>query len=411
LIVNVFLLLILFMFWAFFAGTETAFISVNRFKLNNLKKKGQKNAIVAYYLLEKPDRLLTTTLVGTNFSLVMAANITAVLFYNILEKSEPVISIVVLTVISLILCEIIPKNLALKNSLKITLLFSYPLYVFYFIFYPIGKIFSFLSKIFIRLIGASHSSSIPDMFSKKDDVKIFLTAQLIKSITKEERRYFVDSLDFGDKELSDIMIPLVEIRALSVNEKIELCYQFVREYHKCYIPVYEERIDNIVGVIYVNDLFKVDKNLRLSAVMREPLFVPENKNINELYRELYVKDIPVVFAVDEYGGVTGIGTIYDIGEEIIGEISVFDEKENIFVKIKDNEYLCTGDVEIDEVNHRLSIDIFIEDFTTLNGFVLKKLGKIPKKGDYIEANGYRFIVEKGGEKKVELIRIMAQKRD
>jgi len=399
------------MFWAFFAGTETAFISVNRFKLNNLKKKGQKNAIVAYYLLEKPDRLLTTTLVGTNFSLVMAANITAVLFYNILEKSEPVISIVVLTVISLILCEIIPKNLALKNSLKITLLFSYPLYVFYFIFYPIGKIFSFLSKIFIRLIGASHSSSIPDMFSKKDDVKIFLTAQLIKSITKEERRYFVDSLDFGDKELSDIMIPLVEIRALSVNEKIELCYQFVREYHKCYIPVYEERIDNIVGVIYVNDLFKVDKNLRLSAVMREPLFVPENKNINELYRELYVKDIPVVFAVDEYGGVTGIGTIYDIGEEIIGEISVFDEKENIFVKIKDNEYLCTGDVEIDEVNHRLSIDIFIEDFTTLNGFVLKKLGKIPKKGDYIEANGYRFIVEKGGEKKVELIRIMAQKRD
>lgn len=399
------------MFWAFFAGTETAFISVNRFKLNNLKKKGQKNAIVAYYLLEKPDRLLTTTLVGTNFSLVMAANITAVLFYNILEKSEPVISIVVLTVISLILCEIIPKNLALKNSLKITLLFSYPLYVFYFIFYPIGKIFSFLSKIFIRLIGASHSSSIPDMFSKKDDVKIFLTAQLIKSITKEERRYFVDSLDFGDKELSDIMIPLVEIRALLVNEKIELCYQFVREYHKCYIPVYEERIDNIVGVIYVNDLFKVDKNLRLSAVMREPLFVPENKNINELYRELYVKDIPVVFAVDEYGGVTGIGTIYDIGEEIIGEISVFDEKENIFVKIKDNEYLCTGDVEIDEVNHRLSIDIFIEDFTTLNGFVLKKLGKIPKKGDYIEANGYRFIVEKGGEKKVELIRIMAQKRD
>ena len=410
-IVNVFLLLILFMFWAFFAGTETAFISVNRFKLNNLKKKGKKNAIVAYYLLEKPDRLLTTTLVGTNFSLVMAANITAVLFYNILEKSEPVISIVVLTVISLILCEIIPKNLALKNSLKITLLFSYPLYVFYFIFYPIGKIFSFISKIFIRLIGASHSSSIPDMFSKKDDVKIFLTAQLIKSITKEERRYFVDSLDFGDKELSDIMIPLVEIRALSVNEKIELCYQFVREYHKCYIPVYEERIDNIVGVIYVNDLFKVDKNLRLSAVMREPLFVPENKNINELYRELYVKDIPVVFAVDEYGGVTGIGTIYDIGEEIIGEISVFDEKENIFVKIKDNEYLCTGDVEIDEVNHRLSIDIFVEDFTTLNGFVLKKLGKIPKKGDYIEANGYRFIVEKGGEKKVELIRIMAQKRD
>ncbi|MBA7647024.1 hypothetical protein ES703_54793 [subsurface metagenome] len=410
-IVNVFLLLILFMFWAFFAGTETAFISVNRFKLNNLKKKGKKNAIVAYYLLEKPDRLLTTTLVGTNFSLVMAANITAVLFYNILEKSEPVISIVVLTVISLILCEIIPKNLALKNSLKITLLFSYPLYVFYFIFYPICKIFSFISKIFIRLIGASHSSSILNMFSKKDDVKIFLTAQLIKSITKEERRYFVDSLDFGDKELSDIMIPLVEIRALSINEKIELCYQFVREYHKCYIPVYEERIDNIVGVIYVNDLFKVDKNLRLSAVMREPLFVPENKNINELYRELYVKDIPVVFAVDEYGGVTGIGTIYDIGEEIIGEISVFDEKENIFVKIKDNEYLCTGDVEIDEVNHRLSIDIFVEDFTTINGLVLKKLGKIPKKGDYIEANGYRFIVEKGGEKKVELIRIMAQKRD
>ena len=145
-------IIILLMLWAFFAGSETAFISVSRFKLNNLKKKGKKSASLAYYLLERPERLLATSLVGINISLVLSANITALLFFDIFGKPKPIISIAVLTVVSLIFCEIIPKNLAIKKSLNVTLFSSIPMYIFYIAFFPIGKIFVFLSKALIEYI-------------------------------------------------------------------------------------------------------------------------------------------------------------------------------------------------------------------------------------------------------------------
>jgi len=405
-IVNLIAVLVLFVFWGFFAGTETAFITTNKFRLNNMKKKGRKSALIAHFLLEKPERLFTTTLVGTNISLVLSANLTSVLFFELFRTSVPILSIAVLTFLSLIFCEIIPKNLAIKHSMAFTLIVSYPLFVFFIIFYPIGKIFSYVSHFFIRLFDVTHTGTIPQMFKKKEDVKIFLSSQLKKRVKTETSRYFVDSLDFGKKELSEVMIPLVEIQALEEDKKVEDCYTFIRTYRKSYVPVYEDRIDNIVGIIYVHDLFDHDKKEKLGQIMNEVLYVPENKNINELYRELFVKNVPVVFAVDEYGGVTGLATIYDIGEEIIGEISDFGAKKDLLVKIKRDEYLCAGDVEIDEINHRLGLDIELEEVVTLNGLFLKKLGRIPEAGDYIDISGYRFIVEKSSEKKVEFVRII-----
>ena len=124
---------------------------------------------------------------------------------------------------------------------------------------------------------------------------------------------------------------------------------------------------------------------------------------------MYEKDIPVVFAVDEHGGVTGMGTVYDIGEEIIGKVSSIEDRKNLIIKIRDGEYLCDGDVEIDEVNNILSLEIDTVDFTTLNGLILKKLGKIPEKKDFTDYDGYRFIVEKSNKKRAELIRVTALK--
>ncbi len=398
-------IIILLMLWAFFAASETAFISVSRFKLNNLKKKGKKRASLAYYLLERPERLLATSLVGINISLVLSANITALLFFNIFGRPKPIISIAVLTFVSLIFCEIIPKNLAIKKSLNVTILTSIPMYIFYIAFFPIGKIFAFLSKALIRLINISHTGLILNLFKRKEDVEIFLKASLQKRLTEDERKYFVDSLDFGKKVLSDIMTPLVEIHALPQTEKIKECHSFISKYRNSYIPVYNKRIDNIIGVIYVQDLFNVNKNLPLSHMIREPLFIPETKNINELYRELYEKDIPIVFAVDEYGGITGMSTIYDIGEEVIGKISGFEDKKSLIVRLKEGEYLCDGEVEIDEISDILSIDIDSNAFITLNGLISSKIGRVPKKGDYIVTNGYRFSVEEGSNRKAELIRI------
>jgi CBS domain containing-hemolysin-like protein len=169
--------------------------------------------------------------------------------------------------------------------------------------------------------------------------------------------------------------------------------------------LYSGRIDNIEGIIYAHDIFGIDENLPLDRVVKEPVFVPENNRINELYRKLNEINLPVVFTVDEHGGVTGMVTIYDIGEEIIGKVGITEYYRDHVFKIKNGEYMCDGDVEIDEVNRLLSINIDTSNVSHLNGLIFKKLGKIPEKGDFFEVEDHRFLVVKSNKRKAELIQI------
>ena len=395
---------VLFSFWAFFAGSETAFVSINRFKLYNLKKRGKRPAQLAYHLLEKPDRLLSTTLVGTNLSLVLSSNLLARLYAIIFQQPKPLLSIITITILSLIFCEVLPKNLALLRSLRWTMLSALPLYIFYIIFFPIGKIFSFLTRFIIRLLGIAQGGIHSGLFKKKEDVRFFLSTHLEPHYTEDENRYFEDTLDFGDRRLNDIMVPLVDILALPETSKVRDCYQFVKQYKKYSIPIYRERIDNITGILTARELINTDKDKTITEIMEEPIFIPENKNISDLYREAYEKGYSTVFAVDEYGGITGLASIYDIGEEIVGRIESLEE-QSLISEIRENEYLCDGDKEIDEIERLLSIDIAHEDFFTLNGLLQHELGKIPQKGDTITLQGCVFTVVRGSRKKAELIKI------
>ncbi len=401
---NVIIIAILFLFWAFFAGSETAFVSTNRFRLYNLKRRGKRPAQLASHLIEKPERLLSTSLVGTNLALVLSSNLVARLYIGLFGQPRPILSIFTITILSLIFCEVLPKNLALVHSLRWTLFSAFPLFIFYILFYPVGKVFSFLTRFIIRLVGMTHTGILPSLFKKKEDVKFFISTHLESHYTEDESRYFEDTLDFGEKRLSDVMVPLVDVLAIPDTSKVHDCLLFIEEHRKYSIPVYRVRIDNIIGILTARDLLDVDKNLKITEVMSEPVFIPENKNISELYREAFAGGFSTVFAVDEYGGITGLATIYDIGEEIVGRIDTLEEK-SLIVQVKDGEFVCDGDAEIDELERMLSIEITHDDFTTLNGLFLHKLGKIPEKGDTLLLQGYTFSVVRGSRKKADLIRI------
>jgi len=388
---------------AFFAGSETAFISANRFRLHSLRKKGAPGARPVYYLLEKPERLLSTTLIGTNIALVLASNLTALLYTVMLGRHRPLLSLLTITVISLVFCEVLPKNAALKNNIRWSLVSGPLMYFFYILFFPAGKIFSFLAWIVMRIMGI-HTGEKHGLFRHKDDVRFFLTANLEPRLTKDESRYFTDSLEFSEKTLSDIMTPLVEIKALPATADVRECIDFVREYGRSSIPIYNTRIDNIIGIVYSDELIGKDRHMSVSDIMHEPAFFPESKNLGELYRELYQKKIPTVFAVDEFGGITGLATIYDIGEEVAGRITGI-EQQNLIMEVRRGEYICSGDVEIDDINNLLSISISHQNFTTLNGLLTKILGKIPESGNFITVQGFKFIVEQSSKKKAELVRI------
>jgi putative hemolysin len=398
-------IVVLLSLWAFFAGSETALVSINRFKLYNLKKKGKKPAQLAHFLLDKPERILSTTLVGTNIALVLSSNLLARLFTQIFGGPKPLLSIVTITIVSLIFCEVLPKNLALLHSLHWTLLSALPLYIFYVLFFPVGKVFSFLTRIIIRLFGLSQGADNTGFFSKKEDVRFFLSTHLEPHYTEDESRYFEDTLDFGDKCLNDIMVPLVEVLALPDTSKVRDCYQFVKKHEKNAIPIFRERIDNVTGILHARDLIHTDRDAKVTEIMSEPVYIPENKNISDLYREAHEKGYSTVFAVDEHGGITGLASIYDIGEEIIGRFETLEEQSPI-TQIREHEYLCDGETEIDDLERLLSIEIVHEDFYTLNGLLLSELGKIPQKGDTITIQGYMFDVVRGSSKKAELVRIM-----
>jgi putative hemolysin len=336
---------------------------------------------------------------------VLSANLTSLLLYDLFGEAKPVISVFVLTIASLICCEIIPKNLAIKNGLKLTLLFSFPLYVFYFIFFPIGKVFTFMTKAVMKIGGISGTGRLPTLFKRREDVEIFLTASLAKTLTRDERRFFVDSLDFGSKVLSDIIVPLVDIDAVPNDSRVKDCIGLIKEKNRSFLPVYIDRIDNIIGVLYTQDLVTMNRNLSIGSLVKKPHYIPESKNINELYRELYETDAPVVFAVDEYGGVTGMSTLYDIGEEVIGKISGIEDDKSLIAKLRENEWLCDGEVEIDELKDQLRIKFEEGSYTTLNGMMSSALGRVPKKGDKLTVDGYSFFVEKSSMTKALLIKI------
>ncbi len=389
--------------WAFFAGSETAFVSANRFKLYSMRKKGVPGTRPVYHLLEKPERLLSTTLVGTNIALVLAANLTALLYFSMFGRPRPVLSMLTITVLSLVFCEVLPKNIALNNNLQWSLASGPLMYFFYIIFFPVGKIFSFLARIVMRIMGV-HTGEKHGLFRHKDDVRFFLSTHLESRMTRDESKYFTDSLEFSEKTLSDIMTPLVEINALPSTATVHDCIDFVGGYGRASIPIFNTRIDDIIGVVYSDELLGKDKNTYVSDIMHEPAFFPESKNLGELYRELYQRKIPTVFAVDEFGGVTGLATIYDIGEEVTGRITGI-EKQNLIMEVRKGEYICSGDVEIDDIDHLLSISIGHQNFTTLNGLLTKNLGKIPESGNFIIVQGYKFIVEQSSKKRAELVRI------
>ncbi len=276
---------------------------------------------------------------------------------------------------------------------------------FYILFYPVILVLSVVTRIFIKIVGIEYTGLIPSIFKEKEDVRIFFQVSIGKQFDREKTRYFVDSLDFGTKILADIQIPLVDIKAIKYESSIGDAVNFIKKYHKSVIPVYKSRIDDIVGVVMPRSILNQQKDRPVSEVMDDPKFVPETKSINDLYREMFENDIAVVFGVDEHGGVTGLATIYDIGEEIIGKISSLEEKKNLIVKISPTEYLVDGDVEIDELNHLLAIDLGAEGVNTLNGLVTKVLGRIPEKGSTIKLKNCIITVEKSSKKRAELLRV------
>ena len=416
---QIIVLAILILINAFFAATEIAFISLNDAKIEKQAKEGNKKAKQIKKMLREPSKFLATIQIGITLAGFLSSAFAADAFADdlapMLQNLMPLglatwrnISIILITIIlsyfSLIFGELVPKRLAMRNSEKIA-------------FGTIGivRAISIITAPFVKLLTAS-TNGISKLFGisgtdeetvTEEEIRMMVDVGEEKGSIKEEERELINNVfEFNDKVVSEIMIHRKDIYAIDINSDIDNILKELDEYKYSRIPVYEENIDNIVGMLFIKDLLaNVNKKekVKIAKIIREPYFVSENKPIDELFRDLQKNKHQLAIVLDEYGGTAGLVTMEDIIEELVGNIfDEYDEEEKEFEKIDDNTFLISGSVSIHDLRKILGVEIPEGEYDTLSGYLIELLGRIPSDDEkpVIETKRVTYKIEDYEEKRI-----------
>ena len=409
---QIIVLAILILINAFFAATEIAFISLNDAKIEKQAKEGNKKAKQIKKMLREPSKFLATIQIGITLAGFLSSAFAADAFADdlapMLQNLMPLglaawrnISIILITII---LGELVPKRLAMRNSEKIA-------------FGTIGIIrtISIITAPFVKLLTAS-TNGVSKLFGisgtdeetvTEEEIRMMVDVGEEKGSIKEEEKELINNVfEFNDKVVSEIMIHRKDIYAIDINSDIDNILKELDEYKYSRIPVYEENIDNIVGMLFIKDLLanvKKKEKVKISKIIREPYFVSENKPIDELFRDLQKNKHQLAIVLDEYGGTAGLVTMEDIIEELVGNIfDEYDEEEKEFEKIDDNTFLISGSVSIHDLRKILGVEIPEGEYDTLSGYLIELLGRIPSDDEkpVIETKRVTYKIEDYEEKRI-----------
>ena len=412
---------------AFFAASEIAFISLNDAKIERLSKEGNKKAKKIKEMLVNPSKFLATIQIGITLAGFLSSAFAAESFAN---KLAPMlnswipqlsigvwnsISIIIITLVlsyfTLIFGELVPKRIAMKNYEKIAFASIGIIKVISIITSPFVKILTFSTDVISKLFGISEND---EEVVTEEEIRMMVDMGEEKgSIDEEEKDMINNVFEFNDKVVSEIMIPRTQIFAVEKNitiaETIEALSEEKNKYSR--IPVYNENIDNIEGIIYIKDILlsMKNKNEKIKNLVKDVYFVPETKLINEVFEELRKNRKQIAIVVDEYGGTSGIVTIEDILEEIVGEIyDEYDEKEEVIKKLDNNTFLFSGNISIYDVEDTLNIKIHEGDYDTLSGYLVNEIGKVPTKSDVgkvVECENIVYKIEQVKDKYISKVKI------
>lgn len=424
-LIQILVLVILIGLNAFFAASEIAFISLNDNKIEKQAKEGNKKAKQIHKMLENPSKFLSTIQIGITLagflSSAFASDIFADMLAPALNSLIPIgigvwksISIILITIIlsffTIVFGELVPKRLAMKNYEKIA-------------FGSIGiiKAISVITSPFVKLLTVC-TNTISKLFGVSESDEEIVTEEEIKmmvdqgeengTIDEEEKELINNVFDFNDITVSEIMTHRTDMFAVDINmSPEELIEEIIKDDCKhSRIPVYDETIDEIKGVLYVKDIIKNmnKKSFKIKNIMKEAYFVSQNKLINELFKELQKNKKHLAIIVDEYGGTAGLITMEDILEEIVGDIfDEFDDIEEEYEKIDDNTYILSGSMPIYDVNKLLASDIPEGDYDTLSGYLQEELGRIPteEENPIIETEKLIFKIEEYEDKRILKVKV------
>ncbi len=409
---------------AYFAASEIAFISLNDAKIEKQAKEGNKRAKQIEKMLKNPSKFLSTIQIGITLagflSSAFASDTFADALAPALNRAFPIISvevfkgisIVIVTIIlsffTLIFGELVPKRLAMKYYEKIAFSTIGLIRILSVITAPFVKVLTFATNSISKIFGISENE---EEIVTEEEIKMMIDEGKEKGTIQEDEKVMIDNIfEFNDITASEVMTHRTDIYAVEINSKIEEIIENLDEFKYSRVPVYEETIDDIKGILFIKDLLKYfyeRKEIEIKNIIREAYFVSENKPINELFKDLQKNKMQMAIVIDEYGGTAGLVTMEDLLEEIVGNIfDEYDDVENDYTKLDENTFLISGSVSINNLKKILNVDIPEGEYETLSGYLLEMLGRIPKDNEnpIIETKRVNYKIEKYEDKRIVLVK-------
>lgn len=415
--VGFFLLTVLLMLSASISASEVAFFSLGPGDFRKIKQKKNKRNIILLEIIGRPDELLGTILIVNNLVnvgiVVLSAFLTSLLFdFSDSPIAGFIIEVVAITLLILLFGEILPKVYATRNNYKIALFMAYP-------FYVIEKIVRPVSGIMVKTTGFVRKRKF--RHGKELSIKDLSHAlDLTSGGLEEEGKILKGIVKFGNINVSAIMCSRVDVTAIDVKAGFRKVITTITGSGYSRIPVYSGSFDNVVGILYAKDVLPYSDHpdsFKWQSLVRPPYFVPETKKINELLKEFQIKKMHMAVVIDEYGGTSGIVTLEDILEEIVGEITdESDEEDPLYMQISENTYIFEGKILLNDFYKILNIeeDPFIDvrgESETLAGLLLELTGEIPQKNQRTEYGKFTFIIESADKRRIKEIRVVIKSGD
>ena len=388
----------------YFSATETAFSSLNRIRIKNMADKGNKRAALVLKLSEDYDRLLSTILIGNNIVNIACASLSTLLFVRLLgEDAGASVSTAVTTVIVLVFGEVSPKSIAKESPEKFSM-FSAPILNFMAVLLtPLNFLFKQWKKVLSRFFHSSASQGI----TEEELITIVEEARQDGGIDEQEGDLLRNALEYNELKAADILTPRIDVVGVNVCAGAEEIASVFTETGYSRLPVYQDSIDNIVGILYHKDFYNkiYGTGKGIKDVIRPALFITRHKKISQLLQELQASNHHIAVVIDEFGGTVGIVTLEDILEELVGEI--WDEHDEIIrsvEKLSDDEFLVLGNANVDKLLELLGYDEETEA-VTVNGWIMNELQKLPEKGDSFRFHEWQITVMEMEERRVKSARI------
>jgi putative hemolysin len=421
---NIIILVALTLINAFFSCAEMAMVSVNKSKIRMLANSGKKSAKLVLEFLDEPTKFLSTiqvaiTLSGFFSSASAATGLSKPVGQWLIDmgisygnKVSFVLVTLILSYFTLVFGELVPKRIALQKPELISLFCVKPIRVVSKIASPFIKLLTFSTNLVTKPFGLNEGNA-EEMLSREEIKSLVKEGQAHGVLNRKEKEMIDSIMEFDDKMAKEIMTPRINVFAIDISEPIDEYLDELTKAKFSRIPVYDEDVDNIIGILFIKDFLREaiklgPSNVNLLSIIRKPYFVPDSKFIRDLFRELQQSKKQIAILINEYGGFAGIVTMEDLVEEVMGEIEdEYDPGLSRILKVDSNTYLVDGLVTIGELNNKLDLSLYSENYDTISGYLIDLIGSIPKEEDdrTIEIDNLVFKLESVKHKRIDKIKL------